>query len=100
MILCETTGEMVSTEKHPSLRGKRILVVRPVDARGEPAGDTFLAIDTVDAGVGDRVLVNHEGHAAIELLGLDDPPIRSLIVSVVDTVEVGGEIAYRKNDAP
>lgn len=101
MIVCDVTGEMVSTEKHPVLRNRRILTVQPVNAAtGEKAGRSFLAIDVVDAGRGDRVLVNHEGHAAMDLLGLAEPPIRSLIVCVVDTIEVGGAVAYRKTPAP
>ena len=75
-------------------------ITEPPEPGGEPAGRSFLAIDMVDAGRGDRVLVNHEGHAAIDLLGLQDPPIRSLILCVVDTIEVGGEIAYRKSSEP
>lgn len=97
MILCNVTGEMVSTEKHAVLKHLKILTVQPVGPNGEKAGKSFLAIDMVDAGRGDRVLVNHEGHAPMELLGLDEPPIRSLIVCVVDTIEAGGETAYRKS---
>ena len=96
MILSDVTGVMVSTEKHPSLKNQKILTVQPVDAEGAAAGKSFLAIDTVDAGVGDRVLVNHEGHAPMEIFGLVEPPIRSLIVCVVDRVEVGGRTTYRK----
>ncbi len=100
MILCDVTGEMVSTEKHPDLKSHRILVVQPISAQGEKAGKSFLAIDMVDAGRGDRVLVNHEGHAPIDLLGLDEPPIRSLITCVVDAIEVGETTAYRKSGKP
>ena len=99
MILGDVIGEMVSTEKHRSLHAVRHLIVQPMTPEGERDGKTLVAIDTVGAGRGDRVLVNQEGHAAESILGMEGIPVRSLIVAVVDEVRLGGATAYRKGDA-
>jgi microcompartment protein CcmK/EutM len=89
---------MVSTIKHDSLEGRRLLLVRPVTPEGEPTGRAEIALDTVDAGVGDRVLVTQEGHAGEAIIGRKGIPVRSLITAVVDQVEVGGRVTYRKEE--
>ena len=98
MILGDVIGEMVSTEKHRSLHAVRHLIVQPLTPEGKRDGETLVAIDTVDAGRGDRVLVNQEGHAAESILGMKGIPVRSLIVAVVVEVRLGGETAYRKGE--
>jgi len=72
VILGDVIGEMVATEKHRSLHAVRHLIVQPLTPEGKRDGETLLAIDTVDAGRGDRVLVNQEGHAAESILGIVD----------------------------
>ncbi len=99
MIIGDVTGEMISTERYPELRNQKLLVVQPLDPEGRPEGRTVYAIDTVSAGVGDRVLLNNEGHAAIELLGLENPPIRTLIVAVIDTVVMNDHVVYEKRNS-
>ena len=90
MKVCRVVGTLVSTAKHPAFAGLTTLVCQPVDADGKDAGDTFIAVDHVQAGVGDWVLVNQEGGGARLVLGqpLDAKvPIRSVIVGIVDHVD-------------
>jgi ethanolamine utilization protein EutN len=85
--LCRVKGSVVATVHHPSFDGRKLLIVQPVDERGNAAGDSFLAVDMVQAGAGDMVLVNQEGNGARQLLKMGaQVPIRSLIVGVVDEV--------------
>jgi ethanolamine utilization protein EutN len=86
MILGVAIGEVVSTLRHASLARRKLLLVRPATPEGKAEGEAFLALDTVGAGAGDRVLVVHEGNAAEAILGIPGAPVRSLIVGVVDAV--------------
>lgn len=88
MFLGRVIGEVVSTVKHPSLNGRKILVIDMLTPDRKPIGESVLAIDSVDAGVGDFVLVVDEGTSAALVTGLPDPPIRTVIVGVVDSVDV------------
>lgn len=90
MHLCRVTGTIVATQKNEGLRDKKILMVQPVSLDGEPVGRDLLALDTVDAGVGDIVLVVQEGQAAAQLLGRTDVPVHSMVVAVVDGIDAHG----------
>jgi ethanolamine utilization protein EutN len=87
--LARVIGRVWATAKDEHLAGRKILIVRSLDERGEPKGETYLAIDSVGAGAGERVLVLDEGNSAGQVLGLDQPPIRTVVVGVVD--EIRGE---------
>lgn len=92
MKVCKVVSTVVSTEKHPSYKGLTLLVCQPVDEAGRDAGEAVLAVDAVQAGVGDRVLVNSEGGGARIIFGVPQTanlPIRSVIVGIVDAVETG-----------
>ena len=88
MTLCRVIGTVVSTVKHPTYRGLKLFVVQPVDAAGLPTDPSFLAVDQVQSGIGDRVLVISEGNGARQILKEKVLPIRSVIVGVVDAVDV------------
>ncbi len=88
MILARVLGEVVATRKHRSHEGRKILMVQPIHPDGSDRGDTVLALDSVDAGVGDRVLVVQEGFAAMTAVGRPGSPIDMSIVGVVDQIEV------------
>ena len=78
---------MVATIHHPSFDARKLLIVQPLDETGATVGESFLAVDMVQAGVGDTVLVNREGGGNRQLLGMGpNVPIRSLIVGIVDQV--------------
>lgn len=84
MQVARVTGEVVSTHKHPELKGHKLLLVRNLDLDGVPEGADYIAIDTVDAGRGDRVLINKEGGGARLALANDRIPVQALIVGVLD----------------
>jgi microcompartment protein CcmK/EutM len=88
MFLALVIGDVVSSVKHDSLRGMKLLVVERLSESGDLTGSSLLAVDSVDAGVGDTVLVVDEGGSAAMVTGLSDPPIRTVIVGVVDEVNI------------
>jgi len=92
MKVCRVVGTVVATAKHPALAGLTTLVCQPVDQDGQDAGDAFIAVDHAQAGVGDWVLVNQEGGGARLVFDLpltEKLPIRSVVVGIVDRVDVG-----------
>jgi ethanolamine utilization protein EutN len=86
MIIGTVSGDIHSTISHPFYHGKRLLLVEREDGTGRRTGAYVIAVDTVDAGVGDRVLINEEGGGAREVVRSADAPVRSLIVGIVDAV--------------
>ena len=88
MLLGIVRGEIVSTINHPFLDGKRMLVCDRIDEFGEPTGGYLIAIAAVEAGVGERVLILDEGNGARQVLGDANAPVRSVVVGVIDAVEV------------
>ncbi len=92
MKLCKVKGTVVATAKLPCYEGLKLLVVQPVDAEGRSQGSSFLAVDRVQAGEGDLVLVNSEGNGARQLFRASILPIRSLILGIVDSVDIEGGV--------
>jgi ethanolamine utilization protein EutN len=88
MTLCLVTGTLVATQKNEHLRDKKMLIVRPIDLNGKFIGRDIIAIDTVDAGVGDTVLIIQEGQGAAQVLKNKKVPVHSVVVAVVDGWEV------------
>jgi microcompartment protein CcmK/EutM len=91
MTLGRVIGTVVSTVKLEALSGYKILMVQPVDPQGEDVGAVTLALDSVQAGVGDTVLVIDEGNSSRMIVGDSMAPIRTMVVGIVDRVDVGGE---------
>ncbi|MBZ5589514.1 MAG: EutN/CcmL family microcompartment protein [Acidobacteriia bacterium] len=87
MILGRIAGEIHSTINHPFYDAKKLLVVEKTDPEGLPTGDYLIAVDVVDAGVGERVLVLDEGNGARQVLSSSDGPVRSVVVGIIDHVE-------------
>jgi ethanolamine utilization protein EutN len=86
--LCRVVGNVVATVKHPMYRGQPLMVVQPIDGSGRDVGTSFVAVDRVQAGPGDHVLVLTEGTGVRQILELGTQvPIRSLIVGIVDHVD-------------
>jgi ethanolamine utilization protein EutN len=88
MFLARVVGKIAATVKHKDLRGKKLLLVRPLDLSLSPSGKPVIAVDSVDAGGGDVVLVSDEGNAAAQILKMERGPIRTVIVGVVDNVDL------------
>lgn len=87
MTLARVIGTVVSTVKHKKYKGLKLFVVQPVDGEGRPTDPSFLAVDVVQAGVGDIVLVITEGNGARQIFNEKVLPIRSVVVGVVDQVD-------------
>jgi ethanolamine utilization protein EutN len=80
------TGTVVSTIHVPIVSGRRLLLVDLLDLDGKATGDYVIAIDTVDAGAGETVLILDEGTGARQVLGEPEAPIRAVVVGIVDEV--------------
>jgi microcompartment protein CcmK/EutM len=87
MLLGKVVGTVVATRKDPRLVSNKLLVVRPVDPRGKAEGNYLVAVDTVDAGTGDTVLVV-SGSSARMASGLKDCPVDAAIVGIIDEVQI------------
>lgn len=88
MLLCKVVGTIVATQKNKNLKDRKILTVQPINLDSMPIGKDLLALDTVDAGIGDTVLVVQEGQAAAQLLKSKEVPVHSVVVAVVDGMDV------------
>lgn len=93
MFVAEVIGNVWATRKHESLKGRKLLLVRPIDPKTRKAiADPVMALDAgVDAGPGDIVLVMDEGGSARQILKDSKAPVRTIVCGVVDEVSVGGE---------
>ncbi len=87
MLLAKIVGTVVATRKDPRLVSNKLLVVRPMDPRGKAEGGYLVAVDTVDAGVGETVLVV-SGSSARMAAGLKDCPVDAAVVGIIDTIEM------------
>ncbi len=87
MLLAKVVGTVVATRKDPRLVSNKLMVVRGVDPRGKVEGNYLVAVDTVDAGVGETVLVV-SGSSARMASGLKDCPVDAAIVGIIDAIEV------------
>ncbi len=89
MILAVVKGNVVATHKHPHYLGQKILIVQPIDPQGRPVGASLLALDGVQAGPGDVVVVFDEGGSSRQIVEHPDGlTIRTAIGAVVDHVDL------------
>ncbi len=88
MLIGRVIGEMVSTEKHASHVGRKAMIVQPVNLDGSNRGEAVIALDSADAGVGDRVLLVVEGFSAMTAVGRPNSPIDAAILGVIDEVHL------------
>jgi microcompartment protein CcmK/EutM len=89
MIVAKIVGTVVATRKDERLVSNKLLVVRPVDPSGKPEGSYLVAVDTVDAGFGETVLIV-SGSSARMASGMKDCPVDAAIVGIIDTIHVAG----------
>ena len=90
MILARVVGTVVATRKDPGLAGHKLLVVRPLDSAGAELDSQLVAVDSVQAGAGETVIVV-QGSSARMASGLEDRPIDAAIVGIVDSIERNAE---------
>lgn len=87
MLLARVVGTVVATRKDERLVSSKLLVARPIDPGGKPEGAYLVAVDTVDAGVGETVLIV-SGSSARMAAGLKDTPVDAAIIGVIDHVDI------------
>ena len=87
MLLARIVGTVVATRKDPRLVSNKMLLARPVDPKGNVEGNYLVALDTVDAGVGELVLIV-SGSSARMAAGMKDTPVDAAVVGIVDTVDL------------
>lgn len=95
MFIARVTGLVVATMKHESLTGSKLLIVQETDVAGKTVGRPLVAVDAVDAGEGDLVLVT-EGSGARQTEITRDRPVDHIIMAIVDTLQADGAVTFRK----
>ena len=88
MQVARVVGNVVASQKNEKLVGSKLMLVQPLTPDGKPKGPVLLAIDGVDAGIGDRVLLVQDGKAAMQVLGRGLAGVDAAIVGVVDEMEL------------
>ena len=88
MILGRVTGSVVSTIHHPVVDGRKLLMADRLDQEGRPTGGYIIALDAIGAGMGETVLILDEGNGARQLLDDDEAPVRSMVVGIVDDIQL------------
>ena len=84
MQIARVVGQAVSTVKHPSLLGWRLLLVQPLAPDGRADGEPLLAIDKLGAGTADRVVLSNDGAGAREMVGSKNSPARWMVLGICD----------------
>jgi microcompartment protein CcmK/EutM len=95
MLIAKVIGTTVSTIKDEKIVGRKLLILRQTDEKGNPIGKPYVAVDTVNAGVGDLVLTAH-GSSARQTNITDKRPVDAVIMAMIDSLEVDGEITFEK----
>ncbi len=88
MLIARVIGELVATQKDASHEGRKLLLVQPLNLDGSDRGDAVVALDAVDAGVGDKVLLATEGFSAMTSVGRPNSPIDMSVIGFIDHVEL------------
>lgn len=89
MKIAKVTGTVVSTINVPVFEGRRLLLCDLLTEKGESAGRSIIAVDAVDAGAGETVVILDEGNSARQVVGQKDAPIRAVIVGIIDRIDLG-----------
>jgi ethanolamine utilization protein EutN len=88
MLIARVVGELVSTQKHVSHEGRKLLLVQPLNLDGSNRGDALVALDSVDAGVGDKVLITTDGFSAMTAVGRPQSPIDTAVIGFIDAIDL------------
>ena len=87
MFIAKVTGTLWATRKEESLIGRKLMIVEPARLDGTTTGEPLVAVDTIDAGIGEMVLVA-QGSSARKAVGQQDSPVDAAIVAIIDIHEV------------
>jgi len=93
MLIARVIGEVVATRKHSSHEGLKLLLVQPLNLDGSDRGDALVAVDAVQAGIGEQVLLTTEGFSAFSSVGRPMAPIETAVIGIIDHVELLPEVA-------
>ena len=93
MHLAVVIGKIISTAKHPAYKARKLLLVQRLDLDGKPMGIPTVAIDYVDAGEGDTVLLGAAPGLASTVFGIPNAPMRELVMGVIDQVHLSNNKA-------
>ena len=88
MLIARVIGDLVATQKTPSHEGQKLLFVQPLNLDGSDRGAPVVAVDAVQAGIGDRVLLTNDGFSAMTAVGRPASPIDMAVIGVIDVVEL------------
>ena len=91
MQIARVVGTVVSTQKNRKLEGAKLLLVQPLSIDDTPRGFPLIAIDSVGAGIGEKVLVVIEGKAAGDALGKKGAAVDAAIIGIIDTITCNAE---------
>ncbi|MBL1174664.1 EutN/CcmL family microcompartment protein [Pantanalinema sp. GBBB05] len=97
MQIARVRGTVTSTQKEPSLRGTKFLVLQLIDEDGQPLPGYEVAADSVGAGIGEWVLVSC-GSAARQVPGSEQRPVDAAVIAIIDTVGIENRLLYSKRD--
>ena len=100
MLIGRVIGEVVATRKHPAHEGRKALLVQPLNLDDSDRGDAVVALDAVQAGIGDKVLITPDGYAAFTALGLSLAPVDMAVIGIVDSVELSPGVGFATPPAP
>ena len=92
MYIARVIGEVVATRKHASHEGLKLLLVQPLNLDGSDRGDAVVAVDAVQAGIGEKVLLTMEGFSAFSSVGRPMTPIETAVIGIIDHVELAPEV--------
>jgi len=95
MRIARVVGETISTIKNDRISGVKLLICKPTDHAGQEIGKAYVAVDLVDAGIGELVLTGH-GSSARQTYVTKETPVDAVIMAVIDHLEVDGEVVFRK----
>jgi ethanolamine utilization protein EutN len=90
MLIAQVVGDLTATQKHPSHEGLKLLLVQPLNLDGSPRGNPYVAVDSVNAGLGSKVLLTTDGFAAFTSVGQMMTPIDAAVIGIVDSIDLAG----------
>ena len=87
MIIAKVVGNLWATRKEDTLVGRKLMIVQPARLDGTVTGECFVAVDAIDAGIGEMVLVA-QGSSARKAVGQSESPVDAAIVAIIDIHEI------------
>jgi ethanolamine utilization protein EutN len=87
MLIAQVVGDLTATQKHAAHEGLKLLLVQPLNLDGSPRGNPYVAVDSVNAGIGNKVLLATDGYAAFTSVGQMMTPIDAAVIGIIDDIE-------------